>query len=140
MSITIDRNTINGSDNFISHQFKNPPDQIDLIYSYQTEESISNVMDNYINLINQNQNIAKSAKYRENLKRSFLEYLETNKTSYSDMNSPDIMSKVAFLNLINACKKYHLEKMFNSDSENLEELKKEVINLRTDYKLIKNIS
>ncbi len=60
------------------------------------------------------------------------------KNENTDKSSMEILKKLAFLRLVDASKKYHMEKMQGKDSATLEKTQKLVSQLYFDYKRVKN--
>jgi len=70
--------------------------------------------------------------------RSDEDVFEQLKNENMDSSSMDILRKLAFLKLVDASKKYHLDKLQGRDADALEKSKQIISKLYADYERVKN--
>lgn len=109
-------------------------------FSKQNEKRILNAVDTYINLTLNDLSESELLKHKEELKESFLEYLNSTNNQNNDLNSIDYLTKFAFYRLIKSCKEYYTRKIYDQNTDKLENLRNNIKKLEKDYKLIKKYS
>ena len=99
--------------------------------SAKVEKRIDSAVEKYLILTDSEQ--------KEEIRKSFSEFIDANSIDAKKIDSLENIAKVAFHRLSQYCKDCYMAKLSNTDSINIENLKNIAKKVKRDYELIMNL-